>query len=105
MKCFFADAPAELASAAVAELRPSAALSTESPCPASGIADPAVDGKRVYIMCMNDLAVPQPVQELVLKGSGLEWKVVKIESGHCPMVSQPAALAKVLVDVAEEFGL
>ena len=104
MKCFFADAAAEAASAAVAELKPSAILSVESPAPASGIADPAVEGRRVYVMCMNDLAVPPPVQEMVLKGTGLEWKVMKIESGHCPMVSRPEELAKILVDVAEEFG-
>lgn len=103
MKCFFADAPAELASAAVAELKPSAIPSVETPAPASGIADPAVEGKRVYVLCENDLAVPPQVQELVLKGTGLEWKVVRIEAGHCPMISRPAELTKILVDVADEF--
>jgi len=104
MKCFFADAPAGLASAAIAELKPSAILSTETPAPPSGIADSAVEGKRVYVLCGNDLAVPPQVQEMIVKGTGLEWKVVRIESGHCPMVSRPAELAKILADVAEEFG-
>lgn len=54
-------------------------------------------------MCMKDMAVPPPVQEMVIKGTGLEWNVKRIESGHCPMISRPAELAKMLIEVAEEF--
>jgi hypothetical protein len=53
---------------------------------------------------MKDAAVPPQVQEMVIKASGLEWKVREIESGHCPMVSRPAELAKMLIEIVEEFG-
>jgi pimeloyl-ACP methyl ester carboxylesterase len=53
-----------------------------------------------YLLCENDKAVPPQYQEsfAVLAGS----KTVRCDAGHSPMLSQPDALVKHIVDAVEE---
>ena len=61
--------------------------------------DAAAAGKIAYILCEKDAAVPAFIQEKIIAGSGVEWKVERLESGHCPMISCPEKLAGLLVDL------
>ena len=40
------------------------------------------------------------IRQMAAKASGLGWPVADIEAGHSPMVSHPAALARLLCDQA-----
>jgi pimeloyl-ACP methyl ester carboxylesterase len=55
---------------------------------------------RTFVDCTTpSLATIEPCRELVRRQPG--WEVVELETGHDPMVSEPADLAAVLLTVAE----
>jgi hypothetical protein len=53
---------------------------------------------------LNDAAIPLPVQQMMIDGTGVEWIVDDIESGHSPQISQPEKLTAMLVELAENFA-
>lgn len=52
----------------------------------------------VYVKCLLDGDDPGPEVAALLKGE--RWSLVRMETGHWPMFSQPAELAEVLLAVA-----
>jgi hypothetical protein len=56
-----------------------------------------------FIRTTNDAAIPLAGQQMMLDGTGVQWIVEDIESGHSPQVSQPANLTEILVELAETF--
>jgi hypothetical protein len=56
-----------------------------------------------FIRTTNDAAIPLAAQQMMLDGTGVQWIVEDIESGHSPQVSQPANLTEILVELAETF--
>jgi hypothetical protein len=40
---------------------------------------------------------------MMLDGTGVEWIVKDIESGHSPQLSQPEKLISILVELAKAF--
>jgi pimeloyl-ACP methyl ester carboxylesterase len=55
-----------------------------------------------YMICENDKAAPPQYQEMFAGAAGA--KVTKLASGHMPMLSQPDALVKKVVEVVKEAG-
>lgn len=53
-----------------------------------------------YIICENDKAVRPQYQEMFAQAAGA--KVIKIDAGHMPMLSQPDALVEKVVEVLNE---
>ena len=53
---------------------------------------------KCYIECTEDLAIPLAGQRLFQQNASFE-KVVRIQSDHCPFVSSPEALSKVIKDL------
>lgn len=74
-----------------------------SPCPRATWDSDEYKGRVAFIRTLNDAAIPLPVQQMILDGTGVEWIVKDIGSSHSPQVSQPEKLATILVDLAKEF--
>jgi len=43
--------------------------------------DPAFDDQRIVIKTMMDATFLPPLQDLLIKGSGVPWKVVPLQAG------------------------
>ena len=60
----------------------------------------------VFIMCDQDIVLPPSFQqsriELLERESGSDVKVVHCNSGHCPNLSMPEAVAALVQDILEE---
>jgi pimeloyl-ACP methyl ester carboxylesterase len=62
------------------------------------LAHPLADLPATYIKCLLDGdELPTPVDELVASG---RWELVRMDTGHWPMFSQPRELARMLVESA-----
>ncbi|MGW6289358.1 alpha/beta fold hydrolase [Streptomyces sp. NPDC055107] len=79
-------------------------LDGASPHPGATLTDPAVLTRPLgllpatYITCLLDRPEPSPeVAELL---AGERWRLVTMDTGHWPMFSQPAELARILLDAA-----
>jgi pimeloyl-ACP methyl ester carboxylesterase len=63
---------------------------------------------RHYIRCTQDRAVPLAGQDhmiaTVVGAIGSKTTTHTLESSHSPFLSQPAALSKILIDIAESLG-
>jgi len=75
--------------------RPHPGLSLTEP---ASLARPISELPSTYILCTmdgDDTAPPEVAEQL----ASPSWELVQLRTGHWPMLSQPAALAKVLADV------
>ena len=74
-----------------------------SPVPRATWDSDAYKGRVAFIRTLNDAAIPLQIQQMMLDGSGADWIVKDIESGHSPQISQPEKLTAILVDLAKGF--
>lgn len=65
--------------------------------------DNAYKGRIAFIRTLKDAAVPLPMQQQMIEGTGAGWIVKDIDSGHSPQLSQPEKLTGMLVELAKEF--
>ena len=77
-------------------------FATASPQPAW--AEPAFQGRRIYLRCKQDACIPAPVQDALIDASEVEWRVVELDTGHCPFFGMPDKLGELLVGYVEEFS-
>ena len=89
-------------------LRPEIALTgnvdyQNSPCPRATWDSDEFKGRVAFIRTTQDGAIPLAVQQLMLDGTGVDWIVRDIESGHSPQISQPEKLTAMIVDLAKGF--
>jgi hypothetical protein len=56
-----------------------------------------------FIRTLNDAAIPISVQQMMLDGTGVEWIIRDIESGHSPQVSQPEKLTALVLALVADF--
>ncbi|MFI5649065.1 alpha/beta fold hydrolase [Kitasatospora sp. NPDC051705] len=74
-----------------------------TPHPGSSLTEPAVLERPLaalpatYVKCLLDWPEPPPVVVELVAGGG--WRLVELDTGHWPMVSQPVELARVLARV------
>jgi hypothetical protein len=99
----YQDVPTTLADAAAASALAQGMTSFVSPCPRATWQDDEYKGRVAYIRTLNDAAIPLPVQQNMLDGTGAKWIIKDIESGHSPQLSQPERLTGMLVELAKEF--
>jgi hypothetical protein len=52
---------------------------------------------------LSDAAIPLHAQQIMVDGTGVEWIVKDIDSGHSPQGSQPEKLTSILVELAKAF--
>lgn len=100
---FYHDVPSDKVPTAIKnlELHSQAALSTPSPPSAWG--DGEFDGRRAYIRALDDHSISPTAQEMMVKHSGVEWKVKEMNTSHSPFLSKPEELAKVIRDIISQF--
>jgi hypothetical protein len=101
---FYKDVPENEAAIAIEllKLQSHASLSTRSPPPAWS--DSVYDGRRSYFIALQDQAIPSFVQEMMIKGSGVDWNVKSFESGHSPFLSHPTELGNWVIEQAEVYS-
>ncbi|MBK3579407.1 alpha/beta hydrolase [Streptomyces sp. MBT65] len=75
-----------------------------TPHPGDSLTEPAVlahplgELPATYVKCLLDGdELPAPAEELVASG---RWELVRMDTGHWPMFSQPRELARILVESA-----
>ncbi len=88
---FYADVAPDLVSAAVDHLRPQSARSFEGRVHGPGLAREAM----TYTVCDADQAIPPVAQQAMGQSCAT---VVHLDTGHSPMLADPAAVAAVLHD-------
>lgn len=91
---FMCDVDEARTAAALAKLRPQAAACFVSPSSGKTHAHPTT-----YVICEQDGAIPPAAQEAM---SVQATHVVRLDAAHFPQLSQPAAVAEVLLQAARE---
>jgi hypothetical protein len=60
-------------------------------------------GRIAYIRTVKDSGIPFEVQNMMIKGTGVEWIEKDIETGHSPQVVQPETLLEMFIELAEQW--
>ena len=53
----------------------------------------------MFVRCLKDQALPIFVQDMFIEKSGLDWKVMDIDAGHSPYLSQPKEMHALIAAV------
>ena len=101
---FYADVPSPDDELAISQLKKQSILSFATTSPKPAWVDPFYDGRRSYFSTLQDAAIPPIAQEMMLKGSGVEWNVKSFDSSHSPFLSHPEELSAWIVDQARAFA-
>lgn len=101
---FYADVAEPLASKSCADLLPHALKSFRSPSSTPAWAGAEYAGRRVYIRCLQDAAVPPALQNKWLKETEVQWEILDFDTSHSPFLSRPSELAICLQGLAETLG-
>lgn len=88
---FYGDCPDDVATAAVARLRPQSPAPYVEPCPLDALPDTA----STYVVCQDDRLV-RPAWSRRVAPERLGAAVVELPGGHSPFLSRPADLAGLL---------
>jgi hypothetical protein len=83
-------------------LHPSLA-SFKSPCPRASWDEQAFKGRIAYIRPVKDQGIPAQVQNMMIEGTGVEWIVQDIDTGHSPQLVAPERLCDMLLELAKLF--
>ena len=79
-------------------------MSFNSPAGPVNYPDAAYNGRRVYLHTTQDQALPPFAQDLFVSGSGVAWKVLKLDTSHSPFLSVPDKLADIVEEEIHEFA-
>jgi hypothetical protein len=74
-----------------------------SPVPRASWDSEEYKGRVAFIRTLQDAAIPLEVQQMMIDGTGVEWMIRDIESGHSAQLAQPEKLAEILVELAGLF--
>ncbi|WP_342671278.1 alpha/beta fold hydrolase, partial [Streptomyces lushanensis] len=80
-------------------------VSGSTPHPGASLAEPAVlarplgDLPATYVKCLLD--GPEPSEDVARLLTGERWRLVEMDTGHWPMFSRPAELARILLEAAD----
>lgn len=100
---FYNDCSPDAIERVKATLKPHSAVAGGTCSSAIGWRERAYDGRRAYIRCLRDNALPIAVQDRMVARSGVEWVVKTVNASHSPFVSMPDELAGVVAGIVEEF--
>ncbi|KAL7915876.1 hypothetical protein GGI35DRAFT_485339 [Trichoderma velutinum] len=104
IEVLYHDVSPELAKSVIASLTSQSAMSVQSKPATIGLLDGIYDGRRAYIRCLQDGALPLAAQDGMLAQSGVEWITKSLESSHSPYLSMPDELTRVVVEIIGEFA-
>ena len=92
-----------LATTATALVRPQSLVSFNAPSAQTYYGIAPYNKRRIYIHTNQDQALPPVAQDAFVTGSGVEWKVLKINTSHSPFYSEPGQLANLLIANIKEI--
>ena len=96
----FNDASSPSAAAELAKSHlPHAIQPFETPVSQPLRTDPQFEGRRAMIKTSRDAVFPVAAQEMFAESSGVGWDVREFDGGHEVFLTQPEAVAKVVVEV------
>ncbi|KAL7784832.1 Alpha/beta hydrolase fold-1 [Trichoderma ceciliae] len=98
------DCSTEVAERVIATLKGHSVQAVKSSPSAIGWREKAYDGRRGYIRCLQDNALPIAMQDHLLARSGVEWVVRTLDSSHSPFLSKPDELMGALAEIVGEFA-
>ncbi|KAI0890978.1 hypothetical protein F4806DRAFT_484218 [Annulohypoxylon nitens] len=75
--------------------------SFHSPCPKASWSSEHYKGRIAYIRTVKDVGIPLEVQNMMLKGTGVEWIEKDIDTGHSPQIVQPETLLDMFIELTE----
>ena len=61
------------------------------------------DNRRIYIHTSQDQTLPPFAQDAFVAGSGVVWKVLKLDTSHSPFFSEPRQLAALVIENTKDF--
>ncbi|KAL8782578.1 MAG: hypothetical protein Q9213_005256 [Squamulea squamosa] len=99
----FNDVDKNTAARLSAELLPHAMLAFDSPAPPAAWAGPTYDGRRAFLRCLQDQALPTFIQDMFVQKSGVDWDVKDIDAGHCAYISRLEEVSEAMIGFAEKF--
>ncbi|KAI1320763.1 alpha/beta-hydrolase [Xylariaceae sp. FL0255] len=85
-------------------MKPHALRAFETKPSAPGWKDSGFDGRRLYLRTIKDQCNPASLQDIWIEKTGVQWKVVDIDTGHMPFVSQPQAFGQQVTKFAMELA-
>ncbi|KAI4244337.1 MAG: hypothetical protein L6R40_003063 [Gallowayella cf. fulva] len=100
---FYNGVPDSLANRAVHDLRDQARNSAVTPCGPPAWSNPFYNGRRAFVRCTLDNAIPPFAQDAMLQNSGVQWEIQDFATGHAPFLSQPRRLAMWTDRTIEKF--
>lgn len=76
----------------------------ETGSPPTAWPDSVYDGRRAYIKCGQDKAIPVFAQDMMVKFSGVSWHELLLEdAGHSPFLTHTEAVAKFVDELANDW--
>ena len=77
-------------------------MTTKTPAQAWQL--PYFNGRRAYLKCTEDQAIPLEAQDAMVQYSGVEWDVGELKASHSPHLSQPEGVVDFVVKMADKFA-
>lgn len=105
IETLFNDVDQDTAARLSAILLPHAALAFESPAPSQAWTETAYDGKRAFLRCTQDHALPTVVQDMFVQRSGVTWEVKDVDSGHEPYISHLREVCEAVIGYVGSFQM
>ncbi|MCJ1311311.1 hypothetical protein MMC25_004982 [Agyrium rufum] len=100
---FYADVPPPLDQWAINALKLQSKDSFDTPSGPPAWAEPAFDGRRAYIHCLQDQAIVIQGQDAFVAASGVKWTVTSLNSSHTAFLSEPIKLTAMVISLLAGF--
>ncbi|KAL6721054.1 hypothetical protein ACLMJK_000154 [Lecanora helva] len=101
---FYEDVPSPEDSVAISQIRPQARRSMNTPSSQPAWRDAAFDGRRSYLYCLKDKAIPHVAQKAMIEESGVDWDLGTLDCAHSPFLSHPAELSTWIGEQLRSFA-
>ncbi|KAI0014605.1 hypothetical protein F4780DRAFT_201062 [Xylariomycetidae sp. FL0641] len=103
---FYNDCDAATADAVTATLEGHSALAFRTAAAPAGWREPAFDGRRAFVRCLRDAALPIAAQDAMIEKASREvpWITKTLDASHSPFLSMPMEVARVVEELAAEFA-
>ncbi len=79
-------------------------MSMDTPSPPPAWKDPVFDGRRSYLYCIKDKAIPFIAQKMMIESSGVHWNLGTFDCAHSPFLSHPTELCEWIADQVRSFS-
>lgn len=100
---FYADCKPDVAKRAVKDLARHSAKAFNTPPMKLGWQEEGYNGKRAYLQCLDDQALPIQYQRQFTEGGPEEWTIRTLKSSHSPFLSMPLEVADVIEQMIGEL--